>query len=1787
MTGKSPSDQANSSEVGLETETLVALLQARALNQADQPAYSFLLDEEDNACGLTFGELDSQARAIAGLLQSLAPGGEPILLLYPPGIEYISAFFGCLYAGMVAVPTYPPRVNRTLPRFRSIALDALATIALTTKKALLKMHSLGAQVPELESLKYISTDDIPANLAKGWKPPKTYGNAVALLQYTSGSTATPKGVMLTHSNLLNNERLIQSAFKQTEQSIIVGWLPLYHDMGLIGNVIQPLFTGAHCILMSPAAFLQKPLRWLQAISRYKATTSGGPNFAYDLCVRKIKPEDREGLDLSSWTVAFNGAEPIRAQTLRRFTEAFVSCGFRPETFCPCYGLAEATLMVTGKQALDSPVIKRIHTKSLESGRAVEQQASDKDARTLVSSGKTLPGQKVIIVDPQSMTECLGGEVGEIWVSGPSVAAGYWNRPDQSRYTFDAHVSNTGEGPFLRTGDLGFILDGELFVTGRLKDLIIIRGVNHYPQDIELTVEETHTSLRRGCGAAFSVEIGDDEQVVVVQEVDHHQDHLDIIVDLICKSVAQTHELQLNAVVLIKPGSIPKTSSGKIQRHACREDFLRGKLEALAEWRAAEGAAEGAEATYLEPAVAQPSLGDEAIESWLVSKLAERLKIKTSSIDVNRPLTHLGLDSLGMVDIAHAVEAATGVVLSISTLLEAPSISQLAAHLLAKSEDAPARSSLIPARREVTNNSLSKGQQALWFLYELKPDNNAYIIAAAARIKGDLNINALQSSFQALVDRHGSLRTSFPAVEGKPAQRIEDHIDFKLAEEDAAKWSEQQVSKWLREESLRCFNLETAPLLRVQLLKRTAREYILLLTAHHIIIDMWSLVVMLSELGNLYSAALRGDVAELPPQRLQYRDYVLWQEEMLESPEAQRLWSYWQRQLSGDLPPLNIITDRPRPPLQTYEGASHSFKVGAELTDKLGSLGQSHRATMYMTLLAGFQALLNRYTEQQDILLGSPTSGRNSADLAGVVGYFVNPVVLRADFTSSPNFEELINQTRRVVLEAFEHQDYPFPLLVERLQPVREPSRSPLFQVMFALQSSHLMRDENLAAFSLGEAGASINIGGFKLESLALDRRSSQFDLFLMMAESDDGISASMQYNVDLFDAASIERMATHYTAMLEAAAADPRRPISELQMLSQTELHQLLVEWNDTGREYSPDLCIHHLFEAQAERTPEAIALAFENERITYKELNARANQLAHYLKSLSVGPETPVGICLPRSIEMVVAMLGILKAGGAYVPLDPAYPKDRLTFILRDSNALLLLTEREFVPELQTSSIKLISLDAEGDRLAKQSETNLSAGVTPKNLAYAIYTSGSTGRPKGVAIEHRSAVAFLCWAREVFNRESLAGVLASTSICFDLSVFELFAPLSTGATVILGENILQLPALSAAREVTLINTVPSAMQELMRIEGVPASVRVVNLAGEPLRNSLVQEIYETGHIEKVYNLYGPSEDTTYSLYALLCKGSQQQPPIGRPIANTQAYLLNRQLQPLPTGVPGELHLSGDGLARGYINRQEITAEAFIPNPFGNEAGARLYKTGDLARYLPNGEMEFLGRIDHQVKLRGYRIELGEIEAVLSRHHAVYDKVVIADDDGHGGKRLIAYIVRKPGTEITQKDLRTFLKESLPEYMIPVAFVLMDALPLTPNGKVDRRKLPRPSEAMEEREQAYEAPKTAVEKMLAEIWSELLGAGQVGIHDNFFDLRGHSLLATQVVAKVRKLYGLDLGLQRIFEMPTIAQLSEEIEKLKAESARRRTPRIKALPREKYLANAPSPQKPEDPAPPKD
>ncbi|HEX6288568.1 MAG TPA: amino acid adenylation domain-containing protein, partial [Herpetosiphonaceae bacterium] len=1563
--------------------------------QPDRQAYTFLLNGEVATDALTYGALDGQARAIAMLLRQHCSQGDRVVLLYPPGLDYLCAFFGCLYAGVIAVPAYPPnpaRLARTLPRLQAITGNARPCVALASA-AICEAVGRIADVPEFAAMRWIATDALDSSAdGSAWQPPDISGASLAFLQYTSGSTARPRGVMLSHANLLHNSALISQAFGHTPDSRGVIWLPPYHDMGLIGGLIQPLYSGFPVVLLAPVDFLQRPLRWLEAISRFKATTSGGPNFAYDLCVQKISPEERAQLDLSSWSVAFNGAEPVRALTLQRFAEAFAPAGFRPEAFYPCYGLAEATLIVTGGGVESLPVVSSFAADELERHRAIEVEASA--GRALVSSGRALGGQQVAIVEPTTRQHCEPGQVGEIWVAGSSVAGGYWEQPDATAQTFGASIAGEASGSYLRTGDLGFVRDGELFVTGRLKDLMIIRGRNYYPQDIELTVERSHPALRPASGAAFTVAADDGERLVVVHELERQQRHtaIDTVAAAIRQAVAIEHDLAIHAVVLLKPGSVPKTSSGKVQRYACRESFLDGTLAAIAQSVLQEPDASPNTTLTRDDLLSAPEAERPMLlERYLHALVESRLGMRSSQPSGAISLLALGLDSLQAVEIQHRLEADLGLVVPITRFLEDQSIGQLAATIV-EQLDAPQLASALEAAPAPTKEGialpLSIGQRALWFLHQLTPTSAAYNLSSAMRIRGRLDIPTLRRTLEKLVERHAALRTSFVVLDGEPAQRI-NPVAFGFDVEDMPGMDAAELGPRLTELAHRPFDLAHGPLLRVHLFQTADDEAILLLVVHHIVADLWSLSLMIRELSALYSAEQTGQPAALAPLEQSYGDYVYRQQQWLAGSEGDRLWAYWQRQLADAPAVLDLPTDRMRPPVQTYSGAAHSFRLGSELTRQLKDLAQQSSATLYVTLLAAYQVLLYRYTGQRDLLIGTPTSGRSRAGLAGLIGYFVNPVVLRGRLVDTQPFVELLAQARQTVLDALAHQEFPFPLLVERLQPERDLSRSPLFQVMFALHQTPLADVADLAAFALGSESARLRLGSLEMESIALEQQTAQFDLTLTVAEHQGELAAALHYNRDLFAPDTIRRIAGHWQTLLESIVADPDQPIAALPLLSLAE-RQALLGWNATAAAYPQDRCIHDLVAAQAAQTPDAIALIAGATRLTYAELNRRADRLAAYLHSLKIGPESRVGVCLTRTADLVIGLLATLKAGGAYVPLDPGYPAERLALMLSDARIEAILTERALSSRLPTFDPSahepiVVCLDRDAAAIAATTDGDVSR-VLPDNLAYILYTSGSTGRPKGVAISHRSAVSLLSWACRTFSPEQLRGTLAVTSINFDLSVFELFVPLSSGGTVILADQIWQLKDLSTDPSITLVNTVPSAISELLQLDGLPPSVQTINLAGEPLSLRLAQQLYQRDHVRQVVNLYGPTEVTTYATWAVVDRDDAAPPTIGRPISNTQGYVLDPWYQMVPVGVIGELYLGGVGLARGYLGRPDLTAERFLPDPFAQQPGARLYRTGDLVRYLPNGDLDYIGRIDHQIKLRGYRIELGEIEAALRQH---------------------------------------------------------------------------------------------------------------------------------------------------------------------------------------------------------
>ena len=1045
--------------------------------------------------------------------------------------------------------------------------------------------------------------------------------------------------------------------------------------------------------------------------------------------------------------------------------------------------------------------------------------------------------------------------------------------------------------------------------------------------------------------------------------------------------------------------------------------------------------------------------------------------------------------------------------------------------------------------------LSFAQQRLWFLDQLQRGSPLYNVPYSFQLIGRLNTAALIQSLNEMVHRHESLRTTFLVAEGQPIQVIAPRLTINLPVIDlSSRPVNERHAEALRlatEEALRPFDLSRGPLLRVTLLRLDQQEHVLLLTIHHIVSDGWSTAVLFRELSALYAAFSTGKLATLPELPIQYADFAAWQREWLQGEVLKEQLSYWKKQLAGSPARLELPTDRPRPVVQAYRGARQSVALSQASSERLKILTRDENASLFMTLLAAFQTLLQRYTGQEDIVVGFPIAGRNRAEIEGLIGFFVNTLVLRTDFSGDPSFRELLGRVRKVALDAYGHQDVPFEKLVEELHPQRNFSHSPLFQAMFVFQNAPV------SELRLAE----LNVAPLKIES-----DMAKFDLTLAVTEQTNSLHVSLGYNTDLFDGTTIARMLGHFQTLLEGIVSNPDGRLSELPLLTQAERQQLLVEWNDTKKDYVTDKCIHELFEAQVEQSPDAVAVIFEDEEVTYRELNARANRLAHYLGDLGVGPDTLVGICMERSLDMVVGLTAILKAGGAYVPLDPAYPQDRLAFMLEDSEVPILLTQKRLVSVLPPYSGQVVCLDnvIETDAVeAARILSNPVKGITPDNLAYVIYTSGSTGKPKGVLINHSNVTRLLHATHSWFHFDHNDVWTLFHSYAFDFSVWEMWGALLYGGRLVVvpywaSRSPEMFYTLLSEKNVTVLNQTPSAFRQLIQaeassIEPDELALRLVIFGGEALDFRVLRPWLDRhgDRRPRLVNMYGITETTVHVTYrpitAADLSGSRDS-LIGVKIPDLEVYVLDQNQNPVPIGVPGELCVGGAGVGRGYLKRPELTAERFIPNPFRPGQGERLYRSGDLVRYLPNRDIEYVGRIDSQVKIRGFRIELGEIEAILSQHAAVREVVVVLREDETTEKRLVAYMVSTEQAP-TVSELNGFLRQRLPEYMVPASFVFLHALPLTPNGKVDRNVLPAPDYTRLEQQEALVAPRDGLELQLRQIWEKVLGVRPIGIRDNFFDLGGHSLLAVRLFAQIEKVMGKNLPVAALFHAPTIEQLA--------------------------------------------
>ncbi|MEA5602478.1 amino acid adenylation domain-containing protein [Nostoc sp. UHCC 0252] len=1058
-------------------------------------------------------------------------------------------------------------------------------------------------------------------------------------------------------------------------------------------------------------------------------------------------------------------------------------------------------------------------------------------------------------------------------------------------------------------------------------------------------------------------------------------------------------------------------------------------------------------------------------------------------------------------------------------------------LLEKWKGGKSKTDTIPKRQTSENIPLSFSQQRLWFIDQLYHGSAFYNIPIAFHIKGQLNITALHQSLNEIINRHEVWRTNFQLINGEPSQKIlaQSTCDLpiiNLEHLSGQNW-ESEVKQLVAESAKKPFNLAKELLVRATLLHLSQEEHVLLVTMHHIITDGWSCDVFLRELSTLYAAFSTNQPSPLPELTIQYGDFAIWQRDRIQGEFLATQLNYWQQQLQGELPILQLPTDRPRPTVTSFTGSKQYFTLSKSLTDALKQLSQQADATLFMGLLAAFNILLNRYTDQEDILIGSPIANRNRAELEGMLGLFVNTLILRNNLSGNPTFREFLHRVREVTLDAYAHQDLPFEMLVEKLQPERDLSRNPLYEVMFVLQNTPTTVQE---------------VSGLTLRTLEFDSGTAQLDIFLSMSESQEGLTGCLEYNTDIFDSTTIIQFINNFQTLLANIVANPEQHLSELSLLTPSEQEQLLFKFNQTHVNYPQDVFLHQLFEEQVQLTPDSLALTSHSEKLTYRQLNQRINQLAHYLQKQGVRNETLVAMCLERSVDMVVGILAVLKAGGAYIPLDPTYPVERLSFMLSDSQASVLITQQQILEKISLSSAKTVCLDIHQDEIAQESQENPTN--TAGNLAYIIYTSGSTGTPKGVLGTHRGTINGLHWLWKTYPFTPGEICCQKTAISFVDSIWEIFAPLLKGIPLVIINDVTVIdPQLFietlAHHKVTRIILVPSLLRLLLdnysHLTNKLSELKLWITSGEALSIKLAQNFRDLMPFAKLINLYGSSEVSANATYydTSLFPEEGNSIPIGRPIDNTQVYVLNRYLKPTPLGCIGELYIGGDGLAMGYLHRPELTHEKFIDNPF--ISGTKLYKTGDLVRCLKDGNLEYFGRRDEQVKIRGFRVELGEIATVITQHPDVQESVVITSNDLQGNPRLIAYLVtNKPDISL---QILPYLQQKLPNYMLPSAFVVLDALPLTPNGKVDKRSLKTDEVICSNTTRSFVAPRNFTELSLVKLWENILNTNPIGVTDSFFDLGGHSFLAVRLMAQIHDRFEHNLPLSTLFENPTIEQLA--------------------------------------------
>jgi len=1687
-------------ESGREILTIRDLIDHRA---DMQPDVAFLLSPETGRI-LTFQGLQEQARLITGQLRQMGlERGDKVAFLMDNGLYTAQLFLGAIYGGFVLVPLNV-RAGVAQLSYAMDHCDAKAVFVEEQYNDLLK--EVMAEVKRAIHIIQSDVDGLtPAGetATSGELPTAPGPEDGALLMYTSGSTGQPKAALHSHRTLLAHGRNSICAHELTaaDRSLLV--LPLYHINAECVTLVPTLLSGGSVVV--PHRFsVSQFWDWLD---EYRCTWSAVvPTIISQLLDWKDPRAASREAAFKRIRFLRSSSAPLSPSLHREFLDKFDLL------------LLQAMGSTEGGNIFSNPLPPR--------------------ENKIGSPG--LPwGFETRIINREG-AEVPAGEPGEVLLRGPALMQGYYKDPAGTAAAVDS------EGWF-HTGDLAHQdKDGYFFVVGRSKELIIKGGVNIAPKQIDEVLESHPAVLEAAAVGVPDRYVGED-----------------LIAFVVLRSGMTGNERELLGFCERRLGpfktptrihfvpDLPKGPSGKVQRLKLQEKASQPVDAMPASSTNGSVAGRNGAAPLAERTTPTP------IEETIAATWAELLK--HPQVEMHSNFFSLGGHSLLAIQCVSRLREKLPVNLSLSDFFEHPTVAGQAAlirHRLRPEGDGaepdvawekavlqqisgPAAEEPISRRNRSLPCPLSPIQERVWFMEQLNSKVPVYNESEAVRLKGKLDVEVMERALNAIVARHEILRSTIQTTGDQPVVIAHEswqlnlkRIDLRhlpVAERDA------EVERLLIDEPRRPYHLQSEPGIRATLIQLDTEDHVFVLMMHHIICDWSSEGVFWRELSALYRTFLHGEPPALPPLPIQHGDYAVWQKKQMDEGSFAEDLTYWEKNLRGAPALLELPTDRPRPSVNSFRGARRRFRIESKLVQSLRDCSRNEKISLFTFFTAALDALLYRYTGSEDILIGIPLADRDRPEVESMIGFLLHTHVLRTQVTGEMNFRELLARVQKTVLDLYSHRSPPFDQVVNKVRPERNLSYSPLFQVMINWRD----RDQQLSF---------IGMDGLEVESLLAETKTSKFDLTVMMTDDEDAIWLEMEYSTELFDDARIDRMVAHYQVLLEAVAADPEQRLAELPVLTEGERRQIVVEENQTQQDFSRNKQVHQLFEEQVRANPEATAVVFDGKPFTYGQLNSRANQLAHRLEKLGVGPDRLVAICLERSFDLIVALMAVLKAGGAYLPVDPALPRDRQALMLNDAQPVVLITQQTLQADLPPVTAPVFVLGRERTSLETESDENLPGCVTEKNLAYVIYTSGSTGVPKGVEIPHEAMVNFMLSMQKQPGLTAQDVLVAVTTFSFDIAALEIFLPLITGAKLVFlsradaADGVRLLQQLKA-HHATVLQATPSTWRILLDAKWAGNLPLKMLCGGEALPRELADQLLAQGG--ELWNMYGPTETTIWSSAAHVTRDDATI-HIGQPIANTQLYILDPHLQPVPLGVTGELHIGGVGLARGYRKRPELTTERFIPDPFSTEPGARLYKTGDVARRREDGTIEVLGRLDHQVKIRGFRIELGEIEAVLSTHPNVLNAVVMAREDTPGDKRLVAYVTTRNGESPKASELRSLLQNKLPEYMVPSAFVTLDRLPLTPNGKVDRKALPKPDFEATTDKSKLVAPGTPTEVILAGIWSEVLGLKQVGVHDNFFDLGGHSLLMVQVQTQACEKLERDVSIVEMFQYPTISSLARHL-----------------------------------------